>query len=232
MEYKYQFSKYFLKGGMDDGPPTRLLFRTALGDHLLYSLCSWYNLTEEGVGWLVKGMWCALQARSPLSLSLYLSFTKSASTGFRSQWWPEPRTNNEKRTTQRHSPSICLLWEVRDKMGESGTTCRAKEWGPLSCLFKDVTVDGPASPQTQIEVWKDCNSTWSPLHTRLSYTAHSLGRGCGYSLRKHGHFASEAEGFSTKTNSPHPRLMLWCDISYHSNFQLFCSDTGGIQVRR
>lgn len=76
-------------------------------------------------------------------------------------------------------------------MGESGTTWRAKEWGLLSCLFKDVAVDGSASPQTQTEVWKDRGETWSPLHTRLPYAAHSLGSGCGCNLGKLGHSASE-----------------------------------------
>ena len=53
-----------------------------------------------------------------------------------------------KRTIQRHSTSICLLWGAREKMSEPGTTCRAKEWWLLSCLFKDTTVDDPASSQT------------------------------------------------------------------------------------
>lgn len=30
--------------------------------------------------------------------------------------------------------------------------------------------------------------------------------------------------FSTKRDSLHPRLQLWCGISYHHNFQLFCSN--------
>lgn len=136
------------------------------GADLLYWLCSGYNLTEDSLGWWVKGMWCALQARSPLSPSVYLPFRKSASAGFRSQWWPEPRNHNEKEPHRDTAP-FSAFYEGLEIKWVSGTMQRAKEWGPLSWIFKDVAVDGPTCPQTQTEVWKGWGETWSPLHTQL-----------------------------------------------------------------
>lgn len=103
------------------------------GADLLYRLCSWYNLTGDSLRWGVKGICCALQARSPLSPSLWLPFAKSASTGFRSQWWPEPRNHNEKEPHRDTAPlsafyegtEIKWVSQAQPRGPKSGDCCPA-----------------------------------------------------------------------------------------------------------
>lgn len=65
------------------------------------------------------------------------------------------------------------------------------------------------------------------LYTPGSYTAPSLVRGCGCCLRKLGHFVSEAVEFFYQNRFSPSWAIAVCSISYHSNFQLLCSNTGG-----
>lgn len=80
----------------------------------------------------------------------------------------------------------------------------------------------------------DTNRSLKRLRWDLESSAHLaplgspfFGEGLGYSLGKLSHSAQRQRDFSTMIDSLHPRLRLWCTISYCHNFQLFCSNTGG-----
>lgn len=168
------------------------------GADLLCCLCSWYNLTGDSLGWGVKGICCALQARSPLSPSLWLPFAKSASTGFRSQGWPEPRNHNEKEPHRDTAPlsafyegtEIKWVSQAQPRGPKSGDCC------PASSKMSLLTALLPHRHKWKYKKTRARSGALrTPTGTALPYAAQSLGRGCGYSLGKLGHSASGEGAF-------------------------------------
>lgn len=142
LEYNHWFSnsEYFLKGHTLDSN-----WEQNCGTVSLYS-----------VDWWRRGQ--IDQRTCPAGESASIPFLVSVLYKVSSNWtqisimtWTKKKTKQNK--TYRYTAPLSIyylqhLQGTRDKTGKPGTTWRAKEWWLPSCLFKDIAVDGPASPQT------------------------------------------------------------------------------------
>lgn len=159
--------------------------------------------------------------------SLYLPSRESAWTGFRSQWWPDPRNHNEKDPHRDTAPlsvfyeGLEIKWvsQAQHVEPKSGDCCPA----PSKMLLLMVLLPHrhkQKSKKPEVRPGGHC-MPGSPMQPIL------WGEAVAIVWESSATLPQRQRDFSTKIDSLHLRLLLWCSISSYHNFQLFCSNTGG-----